>query len=82
MDEVLFQSALSQAKMIRAGEISSVELCQLYLERIARKNAAWFSFVRLYVSNRPSIFARIYSVGSPPLDATNPPTNVRVDLQS
>jgi len=45
MNDVLERSALEQAALLRAGAISSVELVQLYLERIARLDGTLASFV-------------------------------------
>jgi amidase len=43
--ELAFLSAVEQARLIRAGEISSVELVQLYLDRIARLDPDLNTFV-------------------------------------
>jgi amidase len=43
--ELAFASALEQAALIRRGEVSSLELVELYLERIARLDAQLNAFV-------------------------------------
>ena len=43
--ELAFASALEQAALIRRGEVSSLELVELYLERIARLDAQLSAFV-------------------------------------
>jgi amidase len=43
--ELAFLSATEQARRVRAGEVSSVELTELYLERIERIDAQLNSFV-------------------------------------
>ena len=43
--ELAFLSAVEQARLIRAGEVSSVELVQLYLERIERIEPSLNAFV-------------------------------------
>ena len=45
---VLELTALEQAARIRAGELSSVELVRLYLERIAALNPSLSAFVRVH----------------------------------
>lgn len=42
--ELAFTSALQQAKMIRQGEVSPLELTKLYLDRIATYDPLWGSF--------------------------------------
>jgi len=46
--QILEATATEQARMIRAGEISSYQLVQLYLERIARANPALSAFVEVH----------------------------------
>jgi amidase len=43
--ELAFLSAVEQARKVRTGEVSSVELVELYLERISRIDATLNSFV-------------------------------------
>jgi amidase len=43
--ELAFLSAVEQARLIRTGEVSSLELVQLYLDRIARLDPALNAFV-------------------------------------
>jgi amidase len=43
--ELAFASAVEQARLVRSGEVSSVELVQLYLERIARLDRELNAFV-------------------------------------
>ncbi|MEC7986096.1 MAG: amidase [Myxococcota bacterium] len=46
MEEILFRSALEQARLIRTGDISAVELARIYLRRIEQYNPSWFAFIR------------------------------------
>src|SRR5262245_7341768 len=46
--DLLADSALDQAERIRRGEISSLELTRLYLERIGRLDPALHAFVRVH----------------------------------
>jgi amidase len=43
--ELAFLSAVEQAQLVRAGDVSSVELVELYLERIARLDPTLNAFV-------------------------------------
>jgi amidase len=43
--ELAFASAVEQARLVRSGEVSSLELVELYLERIARLDPQLNSFV-------------------------------------
>ena len=43
--ELAFVSAVEQARLVRSGEVSSVELVELYLERIARIDPELNAFV-------------------------------------
>ena len=43
--ELAFLSAVEQARLVRSGEVSSVELVELYLERIARLDPQLNAFV-------------------------------------
>ncbi|HET8607082.1 MAG TPA: amidase [Gaiellaceae bacterium] len=45
--ELAFRSALEQAELVRRGEVSSLELVELYLERIERIDPRLNSFVTL-----------------------------------
>ena len=43
--ELAFLSAVEQARLVRSGEVSSVELVEMYLERIVRLDSELNSFV-------------------------------------
>jgi amidase len=64
--ELAFLSAVEQARLVRTGEVSAVELVELYLERIARIDPELNAFVTVCADEA---LATARAVGSAPGDA-------------